>query len=469
MERLIKVGKVEPKHSRDVKSSRLGLGFEKLDRDVFDPEKAYDRVGELGVKWIRLQSGWAKTEKEKGVYDFAWLDKIVDNLIERGLVPWMCLCYGNGLYTPDANKYVGCIGCPPINTEEEKQGWANYCKAIAKHFKGRIEYYEVWNEPDGAHCWKHGPDGTEYGIFAIDTAKALKEADPDCKVIGGSICCRELQFLDKALAAGMGNYIDAITFHEYTHDESWVLGKTAAFRGALKSHGCGHIEIIQGESGSQSKSGGSGALKKGAWTQHKQAKQLIRHAIIDFLADVKFSEYFSCMDMIEALKGVVGDAASYGKDFAYFGVLAADFDENGFSTGDYTPKPSYYALQNLASLFACEFVVEEQPVYQYTLESTRMFGFDCDDKSIIHGGFTMEDGRRIYAYWNSTNLMTTDFESTISWEVANIGMPKLVDPMDGSIYEIPDFMIDKFSDKCFLLKNLPIKDYPLLLVFDAQN
>ena len=46
------------------------------------PEKVYDKVAALGVKWIRIQSGWQKTEREEGVYDFAWLDKVVDNLIQ---------------------------------------------------------------------------------------------------------------------------------------------------------------------------------------------------------------------------------------------------------------------------------------------------------------------------------------------------------------------------------------------------
>lgn len=44
MERLIKIGNVKKKHSSEIKNSKLGIGFEKLDRDVFDPEKAYDRV-----------------------------------------------------------------------------------------------------------------------------------------------------------------------------------------------------------------------------------------------------------------------------------------------------------------------------------------------------------------------------------------------------------------------------------------
>lgn len=36
------------KKSSQIKSSRLGLGFEKLDRKAFDPEKAYDKVADLG-------------------------------------------------------------------------------------------------------------------------------------------------------------------------------------------------------------------------------------------------------------------------------------------------------------------------------------------------------------------------------------------------------------------------------------
>ena len=121
MDRMRKTGQVKACHSLEVNQSRIGLGFEKLDRDVFDPEKAYDRVAESGVKWIRIQSGWARTEREPGVYDFAWLDAIVDNLRVRGLKPWLCLCYGNGLYDEAAAKVFGSVGCPPINNAAQKQ------------------------------------------------------------------------------------------------------------------------------------------------------------------------------------------------------------------------------------------------------------------------------------------------------------------------------------------------------------
>ena len=41
--------------------SRIGIGFEKLDRAVFDPNKAYDKVAKIGIKPIRTVEG-APTE-----------------------------------------------------------------------------------------------------------------------------------------------------------------------------------------------------------------------------------------------------------------------------------------------------------------------------------------------------------------------------------------------------------------------
>ncbi|MBQ3590517.1 MAG: beta-galactosidase, partial [Clostridia bacterium] len=104
MRKLQYIGKLK---KTDIAAERLGIGFEKLDRAVFEPERAYEKLGEIGIKWVRLQSGWARTEKEPGVYDFTWLDDIVDNLIRRGMQPWICLCYGNALYDDFAKTVFG--------------------------------------------------------------------------------------------------------------------------------------------------------------------------------------------------------------------------------------------------------------------------------------------------------------------------------------------------------------------------
>ena len=202
MEGFERIGRIQPVASAEVAQSRIGLGLEKLDRGAFDPEKAYDKVAATGVKWVRIQSGWARTERQKGVYDFAWLDDVVDNLRMRGLRPWICLCYGNGLYDARAAQVYGAVGCPPIFTQEAREAWQRYVRALVAHFKGRVSDYEVWNEPDGQWCWKSGVSGREYGQFLCMTAEAIRQSDEEARIIGGAICLRTLSFMDDALRTG---------------------------------------------------------------------------------------------------------------------------------------------------------------------------------------------------------------------------------------------------------------------------
>ena len=108
------LGKLKTRRSTEIKSSPFGVGFECLDRDMWDKEQAWPVIDGLGIKWARVQTGWAKCEKKEGVYDFAWLDEIVDKLIERGVQPWLSFSYGNPVYTKDMNTAPP--GVPPSHT-----------------------------------------------------------------------------------------------------------------------------------------------------------------------------------------------------------------------------------------------------------------------------------------------------------------------------------------------------------------
>ena len=357
----------------------------------------------------------------------------------------------------------GAVGCPPIFTEEEKTAWANYTKAVAKRYEGKVRYFEVWNEPDGQWCWKHGPNAVELGEFTIATAKAIKEVRPDAKVIGGVICMHSLDFLNTALKTGMGDYIDFISFHEYTADERKVFERVDSYRALAKIYNP-NIGIIQGESGSQSRGDGHGALRTGAWTEEIQAKQLARHTIADLMTDVHFMSYFSCMDMIEALNGDVNDKASY-LDYGYFGVLRAEFDEDGRSTGEYSEKPSYYALRNICSVFAEDCEVCKLPVIVWSEYSYKVYDRLPDNYELTAGAFERPGGRA-YVYWKPTNIMTTSYKSLINIQFySEYKKFRLVDIMDGSIYEIPDDMIEDKGNNVYDICGLPVKDTPLILTF----
>ena len=93
-----RVGTLAPRSVKDIRSSNWTLGCEVLDRDFanFDEYKRF--LAPLGIKKIRLQAGWAKCEREKGKYDFSWLDQQVDFALANGIVPMLETGYGNPIY-----------------------------------------------------------------------------------------------------------------------------------------------------------------------------------------------------------------------------------------------------------------------------------------------------------------------------------------------------------------------------------
>lgn len=464
MERLLKIGKIQPVNSIEITESRMGLGMEKLDRDAFDPEKVYDRVAALGVKWIRLQSGWQKTERQSGVYDFAWLDSQADNLLKRGLKPWLCLCYGNKIYDDLAKEYVGAVGCPPIRSEKAHAAWLKYVYEVVKHFEGRIEYYEIWNEPEGNWTWRPESNSEEYAKFCIDTAEIIKKADKNAKVITGSHYEDSMEHFNAEFSYGMLEVSDAVTYHSYNYDERMSMQRAEALKALIK-HYNGHAEIIQGESGSQSKTGGNGALCWIRTDERMQAKQVLRHTIADMLTNVKFTSVFSCVDMAENLDAKEGQPIS---TCGYFGLLGAEFDKStGTLVGDYFEKPSYYAFQNLCSLFNENVEAENIPVIFTPQASSRINGFDCPTKEIIYGGITKSNGAKAFVYWNSTDMITVkDYEGSATFELSGVsGEVKLIDPMDGTVYSVPEEIMTKSENNLYLFKNIPVKDYPLIITF----
>ena len=477
MERLRLIDKLPTAGAKDIPFSRIGIGFEKLDRDVFDPEKAYDKVARIGVKKIRIQSGWARTERAEGVYDFAWLDKIVDNLLSRGLEPWICLCYGNPIYTDLAKPVFGAVGCPPISTERELNAWLAYVRATVAHFAGRVTIFEIWNEPDCNYSWRHceneeidhNRNADEYGRFALATAKAIKETDSAARTMGFALGhAWDLEYVNRALSTGLYQYLDLVSFHAYTPSELNRRRSAHRLRLLLDSFDP-KIGLVQGETGAQSRSDGNGAMKGFAWTPEKQVKALLRGLVMDMAEGVEFTSYFSTMDMIEALRGRLADKASY-LDFGYFGVIGADFDENGRASGEYTEKPSYYALQTLAYLMRgntrpCAF-----PWRSFSLPSKRVNGQDCTDSTRQGETFVLDDGRRALIYWNATDLLTATYEGTTSLEVFGVKADsvRLIDLRNGNVYALPDTMVEDLGLGGVRLKNLPLTDCPLALIFDEK-
>lgn len=204
MERMQKIGTLPLRSAAQVGPSRIGIGFEKLDRKVFEPEKAYDLVAATGVHYVRLQSGWQRTETEKGKYDFAWLDDIVDQIIARAWSRGSTCATATSFTLPWRRNTSARWACAPSRPEEEREGWRRYVKAVVTGYRGKVKWYEIWNEPDGQWCWKTGVSPEEYGDFALATARAIHEADPEAKAIAGRAVPCESALLQADAGPGRG-------------------------------------------------------------------------------------------------------------------------------------------------------------------------------------------------------------------------------------------------------------------------
>ena len=168
------------------------------------------------------------------------------------------------------------------------------------------------------------------------------------------------------------------------------------------------------------------------------------------------------MDMAEALVGKTGDLASY-KDYGYFGVLSAQFGEDGRCTGEYKPKKAYWALQNLAAMLSpAEVKPVNLPISRRVLPSRRVNGSDCEEPVSIYA--FERDGKKAICYWRPAKLLTETYEGTMSLlSACRFSAPlRLVNPMDGTVYALPE-SIDKLQENN-MLENLPLSDSPLILM-----
>lgn len=130
--------------------SFITVGCECLDRDMAVWSEFADYVPELGVGHARIQSGWAKTERRKGHYDYAWLDEIVDGLCSRNIKPWMTLCYIR-LILPTQNSLTFLSGTVRFCSFLQMCFLSNRQTTMLSSMSSEVEYYiiDISTAPSG--------------------------------------------------------------------------------------------------------------------------------------------------------------------------------------------------------------------------------------------------------------------------------------------------------------------------------
>lgn len=435
---LPKSGTLTPRASKAIAASPISIGFETLDRKSYDPEKCYDLAGKSGVKWARVQTGWARCEPTRGTYDFSWLDAIVDSLIAQGLQPWFNLGYGNRLYIKEANSEFA-VGWIPLYSEDAKAGWIKFVEKLAEHFARRVTHWELWNEANIPNFWQPTkPNAPDYVRFVEMTAPIIRKRVPKSFLIGGSFSGIPYGYLEEALVAGLGKHVDAISIHPYSPTpEVNYAGRIRALKSLMRRHKPS-LALWQGENGAPSSADSSGALSQYAWNEPAQARWLTRRLITDLAYGVDVTSYFLIVDLVNyvALKAT-------GKT-NFKGVLRGT---------DYTPKPSYNALQHVCRLFDAD-----------TKQTDFVVDFN-DPRAMSLMSATFErKGRPLCVYWNPAALPDGAAVTEVDLQIwtgarAAIERPVLVDLVSGAIYDAPAPKPGAMT----VFAKLPLADAPIVL------
>ena len=156
-------------------------------------EAVVKMASEAGFKWLRQEFVWEDIEIH-GKGDFedrrhephrsAWekYDQIVD-LAEK---------YGMGLivrvsnppeWTRAAGNEIG-----PYAPPDDDQDFADFVAALVTRYKGRIRYYQLWNEPNIYPEWgDYAISPEEYTELLCTAAAAARAADPEVVIINGAL------------------------------------------------------------------------------------------------------------------------------------------------------------------------------------------------------------------------------------------------------------------------------------------
>lgn len=188
----------------------------------------------IGYKWIRLwdtSNHWADLNPAPGQYYWDFLDRLVEQAESDGQKILLCI-FGPPQWASDAPDhkervrrmmlYGGEIlpfaelhstklvfSAAPKNTEV----FETFLRALFERYKGRIEGYELWNEPGSIFF------GTpkQYVELLKVMRKVQKEVDPSAVVVAGVGCPGYIDWDRTLIENGIGPYMQILSVHDYNY------------------------------------------------------------------------------------------------------------------------------------------------------------------------------------------------------------------------------------------------------------
>lgn len=208
----------------------------------------------IGARWIHLTG--ANIKFPHGRLSFAQMDSQVNRARQMGLGVLMSLGGIRGACSvrPAPSDVTT---CPPTSSRD-LHAYGSYLRRLLRHFRGRVDHYESWVEPNHASFWPPKPDPAAYARLLEAEYRVFRAVNPHDKLIFAGLGGTAFPYLDQALSALHGRrafdlvgdhpyrfapkYPDALTYASFPDGHArrldWV-GELDTYEQEFTDHGYG--------------------------------------------------------------------------------------------------------------------------------------------------------------------------------------------------------------------------------------
>jgi hypothetical protein len=218
-----------------VRSVNPKMGIHTRLTDEVEPwkiKRTLEMVREMGATWIVEYFPWAYYEPSPGRFDWTHADLVVDHARRQGLTVIARLGFVPEWARPDPEEQ------PTTFTyldEEHYTAFAEYAHAFVEHFRGRVGYVVVWNEPNISLEWGYRPVDPEGYTALLGAVHArAKAADPDAPADPAAVNWNRTELLRQLLVeSGYGELPIYITEGGWNDHPRWTKSVQPAQRAAF--------------------------------------------------------------------------------------------------------------------------------------------------------------------------------------------------------------------------------------------
>lgn len=129
-----------------------------------------------GIRLLRSGVMWDAIETAPGVRSWALQDRFVDTARRYGIEPLIIIAYGvpwlADPVVPDPS---------PAAVDAFIAAYADFAGATAARYRGRVRYYELWNEPSLDMFWAWGRPA--FARLVVEASARIRAADPAAKLM----------------------------------------------------------------------------------------------------------------------------------------------------------------------------------------------------------------------------------------------------------------------------------------------